>query len=83
MKLIVFLYWQMLQKQRRGAILEEYLWKNRLSTIKTKPMKAELQLESTPVTSKTVVKLFILGSLVLGCVYGILMLFANAVKILE
>ena len=73
----------MLQKQRRGGILEEYLCKNRLPTIKTKPMKAELQLESTPVTSKTVVKLFILGSLVLGCVYGILLVFANAVRVLE
>jgi hypothetical protein len=83
MKISVYFRRLVLQKQRRRVKLEQYLLKTRLSTSKLKPMKAELQLESTPVTGLTVIKLVIVGGIVLGCVYGILMVFANAVRILE
>jgi hypothetical protein len=46
-------------------------------------MKAQLHLESTPVVSRTIVKLALLGGLTLGLVYGVLMVFMNAVKVFE
>jgi hypothetical protein len=46
-------------------------------------MKTQLQIESTPVVSRTLVKLALLGGLTLGLVYAVLMVFVNAVKIFE
>lgn len=46
-------------------------------------MKAQLHIESTPVVSRTIVKLAFLGGLTLGLVYVVLMVFVNAVKIFE
>ena len=46
-------------------------------------MKTELHIESTPVVSRTIVKLALLGGLTLGIVYAILIGFVNAVKIFE
>ena len=46
-------------------------------------MKTQLQIESTPVVSRTIVKLALFGGLTLGLVYAVLMVFVNAVKIFE
>jgi len=46
-------------------------------------MKTELHLESTPVVSRTIAKLALLGGLTLGLVYVVLMVFVNAVKIFQ
>jgi hypothetical protein len=46
-------------------------------------MKTQLHIESTPVVSRTIVKLALLGGLTLGLVYAILIAFVNAVKIFE
>ena len=46
-------------------------------------MKTQLHIESTPVVSRTIVKLALLGGITLALVYGILMVFVNAVKIFE
>lgn len=83
MKISVYFCWLMLQKKQTDVKLVDYLLKTRLSTLKLSPMKADLQLESTPITSLTVLKLVLIGSLVLGCVYGVLVMFSSAVKILE
>jgi hypothetical protein len=83
MKISVYFCWLGLQKKQRDVKFVKYLLKTRLSTSKLSPMKADLQLESTPITSLTVLKLVLIGSLVLGCVYGVLVMFSSAVKILE
>ena len=46
-------------------------------------MKTQLHIESTPVVSRTIVKLALLGGLTLGLVYAVLIVFVNAVKIFE
>ncbi len=46
-------------------------------------MRTQLHLESTPVVSRTIVKLALLGGLTLGLVYVVLMAFVNAVKVFE
>ena len=56
---------------------------NNPSPQKVSPMKTELQIESTPVVSRTIVKLTLLGGVTLGLVYAVLMVFVNAVKIFE
>ena len=83
MKISVYFCWVQLQKKQRHVKLEEYLLKTRLSKLKLEPMKTELQLERTPITSLTVLKLVLVSGLVLGCVYGVLVMFSNAVRILE
>ena len=64
--------------------LDLYPCKNNYPTPKkVSPMKTELHIEATPVVSRTIVKLALLGGLTLGLVYGVLMVFVNAVKIFE
>jgi hypothetical protein len=50
---------------------------------KVSPMKTQLHVEATPVVSRTIAKLALLGGVTLGLVYVILMVFMNAVKIFE
>jgi hypothetical protein len=57
--------------------------KHIIQNLKNTPMKTELHIESTPVVSRTIVKLALLGGITLALVYGILMVFANAVKIFQ
>jgi|GEM_PF-6111047 len=44
-------------------------------------MKAQVQ--TPPAVSNTIIRLAFLGSVVLGCVYGIVALFASALQILN
>jgi hypothetical protein len=46
-------------------------------------MKTELQWHSTPHVGTTIMKLALVGSVLLACVYGVLALFGSALKMFE
>jgi hypothetical protein len=45
-------------------------------------MKADLQLKSTPAVGNTVLRLALVGTILLGCGYGVLTLCASALQLL-